>query len=140
MTSTMHPHSYAAAAAKRCGVRADIIHSTSWRMDAGRVVLTYLVVTSHPLPGKSFDVHQDHVHLDSTPPDHVTGPPADLATATTAPVGIGAREVLHHAIHHLALLARTNPSVMSSLSRAALDSLLPLAPAGAGVLPFLAYA
>jgi hypothetical protein len=45
------------------------------------------------------------------------------------------RELLHHAIHHLALLARTNRSIATVLSVEALAALLPLAPVGAGAFP-----
>lgn len=129
-----HPHSYASAVAADRSIVADVVHSTSWRMVAGRVVLTYVVVTSDELGPSGFDVHRGHDHwLSGTLEDHVPGGASTDATA--APEFIQDGDVLHHAVHHLALLARTNPSVMASLSAEALDSLRPLAPAGAGVLP-----
>ena len=137
MASGDHPHRYAAAAADRAGVAGDVVHSTSWRMEAGSIVLTYIVISSRPLPGEAYSVHDEHDHLGGTPPDHAGDP--ETADATLAPDGLGSSAVLHHAIHHLALLARTNPSIISSLSRSALESLDRLAPAGAGVLPFRSF-
>ena len=54
--------------------------------------------------------------------------------ATFAPGEVSDVDVVHHAVHPLALLAATNASVEAALSEAACRSLRSFAPEGAGVL------
>lgn len=139
MHSQEHPHVYARSVATENSVVVDVIHSTSWRMVGEQVVLTYVVVTSDDLGTAAFNIHRDHDHRRSgTTADHVWD--IDASDATAFPGTISDLDVLHHALHHLALLARTNPSIMTSLDPAALAALRPLAPAGAGVLPAIGVA
>ena len=131
MDSSAHPHVYAAAAASAAGVTADVVHSTSWRMEGERIVLTYIVVSENALGEESFDVHRDHDHAEASEPGHGE---TQLCDATSAPVIVDELDVVHHALHHLALLAQTNAAIARSLTPVALAALLPLAPMGAGVL------
>jgi hypothetical protein len=78
-----------------------ILHSTSWRFAAGRIVLTYAA-----LP--------DRQPATAT----ILGPPAPLATGTDplspSPPTIAAADVVAHACRHLAFLRRTDPVVAAA--------------------------
>lgn len=131
MHSGTHPHGYAAAAADAAGLVPLVVHSTSWRLDGGNVVLTYIVVSSGPLGCESFDVHGDHRHETATDWGHTDSP---LCGATAPPIVENEIDVVHHGLHHLALLAQTDAAIAHSLGADARVALLPLAPMGAGVL------
>lgn len=126
-----HPHLAALAVAVERGVRADVVHSTSWRMVADQLVVTYIVVTQDDIGPTSFDVHDDRTHeFVGTAADHTVVP----IDPTRPPEMVTDWEVIHHALHHLALLAATNASISAALSPAARTALRPLVPEGAGVL------
>ena len=82
-----------------------VVHSTSWRHEEGRIVLTYVAVVKTPasLPADSL------IEL----PVHRT----ELARggATSAPDSIAVEAVLEHALRHLSWLVRDDPVVMQSL-------------------------
>ncbi len=82
-----------------------VVHSTSWRHEAGRVILTYAAVVDAPgeLPAGSLLV--------------LPVARADLARgdATSAPKTIGVDAVLEHALRHLAWLVRDDPAVKKAL-------------------------
>ncbi len=100
-------------------------------MVAGRLVVTYIIVTHDDLGADSFDVHPDRTHeFRGTEPDHASG----LVDPICPPGAVTDWDVIHHALHHLALLATTNTSIASALSASARRSLRALVPAGAGVL------
>ena len=80
-----------------------LMHSTSWRWDAGTTTLTFLAVI----------------------PDDAIGPMevesierVDLArsAATEAPTSIAYRQVLEHALRHLAWLASEDEAVKTALT------------------------
>jgi hypothetical protein len=82
-----------------------VVHSTSWRHEQGRVILTYVAVVSPP---------------GSLPPDSLVTVPvrrADLARgeAMAAPTSIGVEAVLEHALRHLSWLVSDDPAVMRAL-------------------------
>jgi len=83
-----------------------VVHSTSWRHEAGRVILTYVAAVSPPgqLPRDS---------LQELPVGR-----AELARgeAMAAPKTIGVEAVLEHALRHLAWLVRDDPAVMQALA------------------------
>ena len=83
-----------------------VVHSTSWRHEEGRVILTYIAVVAAPqgLPADS---------LVSLPVGR-----AELARgeAMAAPAAIGVDAVLEHALRHLSWLVRDDPSVMETLA------------------------
>jgi hypothetical protein len=83
-----------------------IVHSTSWRYEDGRIVLTYVVVVEPPglLPPDS---------LELTPIER-----SDLArgAATAPPDSITVNAVLEHAVRHLAWLNREDPAIAAELA------------------------
>ena len=83
-----------------------VVHSTSWRHEEGRIILTYVAVVSPP---------------SSLPPDSLVAMPvrrAELARgeAMSAPKSIGVEAVLEHALRHLSWLIRDDPAVMTALA------------------------
>ena len=83
-----------------------VVHSTSWRHEDGRVILTYVAVVAPP---------------DRLPPDSLVELPvarAELARgqAMAAPKAIGVEAVLEHALRHLSWLVKDDPAVKSSLA------------------------
>ena len=83
-----------------------VVHSTSWRHEDGRIVLTYIAVVEPP---------------SRLPPDSLLSLPvgrAELARgeAMSAPRSIGVDAVLEHALRHLSWLVRDDPAVMKALA------------------------
>lgn len=83
-----------------------VVHSTSWRHEDGRVILTYIAVVQPPT---------------SLPVDSLVALPvhrAELAraSATAAPQSIGVEAVLEHAMRHLSWLVKDDPAVTESLA------------------------
>jgi hypothetical protein len=89
------------------GLRPSVVHSTSWRHQDGRLVLTYLAVlaTAERAPGG----------LVSWP---VRPGPLARGGATTPPASLDVDQVLHHALRHLAWLQREDPAVAAELDAA----------------------
>lgn len=85
------------------GLPPQIVHSTSWRHDDGRLVLTYIAV----------------VTTEAAAAGLVARPlrPALLARggALSAPARPGVDQVLHHALRHLAWLQREDAAVAAAL-------------------------
>jgi hypothetical protein len=94
-----------------------VVHSTSWRHDEGRVILTYAAAIRPPaaLPEGS---------LVELPVGR-----ADLARgeARSAPLAIGVEAVLEHAMRHLSWLVHDDPAVADALGewRPALAAYVP---------------
>jgi hypothetical protein len=87
-------------------LHARVVHSTSWRYDEGRIVLTYVVAVDPP---------------ELLPPDSLELAPierADLArgAALAPPESITVAAVLEHAVRHLAWLCRDDPAVSGALA------------------------
>ena len=82
-----------------------VVHSTSWRHEEGRVVLSYVAVVEPPasLPDDT---------LVPTPVDRT-----DLARgdATAPPRAIGVLQVIEHALRHLSWLVQDDPAVGEAL-------------------------
>ena len=83
-----------------------VVHSTSWRHEEGRVILTYVAVIAPPA---------------ELPPGSLVKLPvgrAELARgeAMAAPESIGVDAVLEHALRHLSWLVKDDPAVMKSLA------------------------
>ena len=78
----------------------EIIHSTSWRQDRQKLIITYLVVIRYP--GK-------------TPEEFETFPVVQSGIvrggATSPPRNIPTQAVINHAFQHLAWLLQTDPVV-----------------------------
>lgn len=82
-----------------------VVHSTSWRHEAGRVVLSYIAVVDPPA---------------SLPPGTLVRTPvarADLARgdATAPPPEIGVLQVIEHALRHLSWLVKDDPVIGQAL-------------------------
>lgn len=82
-----------------------VAHSTSWRYEEGRVILTYIVVVEEP------------THL---APDSLVAIPVARATiargeAMAPPPAIGVAAVLEHALRHLAWLIKDDPAIAAAL-------------------------
>ncbi|HEX2681855.1 MAG TPA: hypothetical protein VHQ03_11240 [Candidatus Dormibacteraeota bacterium] len=83
-----------------------VVHSTSWRHEEGRVILTYVAVVKPP--GR-------------LPPDtlvevHVARAELARGAAMAAPKAIGVDAVLEHALRHLSWLVKEDPVVMQTLA------------------------
>ena len=83
-----------------------VVHSTSWRQDQGKVILTYIAAVTPPR---------------KLPPDSLVALPvqhAELArgSAMGAPESIGVAAVVEHALRHLSWLVRDDPAVMEALA------------------------
>jgi hypothetical protein len=83
-----------------------VVHSTSWRHEEGRIILTYVAVVEAPS-----ELAKDS--LVALPVER-----AELARggATSAPQSIGVNAVIEHALRHLAWLVRDDPAVMQELA------------------------
>lgn len=83
-----------------------VVHSTSWRHEQGRVILTYVAVVRPPA-----DLPRDS--LAELPIER-----AELARgeATAAPTSVGVEAVLEHALRHLSWLVKDDPAVMRELA------------------------
>jgi hypothetical protein len=82
-----------------------VVHSTSWRYEEGRVILTYVAVVEPPgdLPSDS---------LVSLP---VARAEIARGDAMAPPKAIGVAAVLEHALRHLSWLVRDDPAIAAAL-------------------------
>lgn len=105
-------------AVKRYGLGPIVVHSTSWRSEPGRVVLTYIAAVQGPEAGAR------HEYLAEEPIGR-----AELARgdATAAPAEIAVAQVLEHALRHLSWLVTEDPVVAEELAawRPALEAYVP---------------
>lgn len=83
-----------------------VVHSTSWRHDDGRLVLTYVAVVEPPetVPTDALEV-VDVVRTDLARGD-ATAPPRD----------IGVLQVIEHALRHLSWLVLDDPVIGAALA------------------------
>jgi hypothetical protein len=83
-----------------------VVHSTSWRHEAGRVILTYAAAVNPPatLPAGSL------VELPVARAELARG------KARAAPQSIGVEAVLEHALRHLSWLVHDDPAVAQALA------------------------
>lgn len=82
-----------------------VAHSTSWRYEEGRVILTYVVVVAPP---------------GALPPDTLVAlPVAHTALARgeamAPPASIDVTQVIEHALRHLSWLVRDDPAIAAAL-------------------------
>ena len=82
-----------------------VVHSTSWRSEDARVVLTYVAVIAPEL---------------ELPPESlvaITARRSDLARGETLgpPSAIGIEQVLEHALRHLSWLVKDDPAIRAAL-------------------------
>jgi hypothetical protein len=100
------------------GLRPSVVHSTSWRHQEGRLVLTYLAVLADPAAPTG--------GLVASP---VRPQPLARGGALTAPASLRVEQVLHHALRHLAWLQREDPGIAVTLDPAWAAPLAAYAPA-----------
>lgn len=93
-------------AAQRYGLTPLLVHSTSWRYDDGRLILTYVAVVERP-------AELDHGLADQ-PIER-----AELARgdALRPPETVATAQVVEHALRHLSWLARDDAVVGEALGR-----------------------
>ena len=80
-----------------------LVHSTSWRRGQGGVLLSFLVVIGEDQAGDLAGVPIGRAELARN-------------SATEAAKGIGANQVVEHALRHMAWLAQDDPAVRTALS------------------------
>jgi hypothetical protein len=100
-----HPNEAVVAALERFGIEPRAVHSTSWRYERGRLILTYLaVLDGMAQPPKGLQAHSVRR--------------ADLArgSATGPPPAIRIGSVVEHALRHLSWLLRDDPAIKRTLS------------------------
>lgn len=92
-------------AAARYGLEPIVVHSTSWRYERDRLVLTYLAVVSDPDELSEFLVEESVARSDLARGDTLA-PPGD----------IGVAQVTEHALRHLAWLTKDDPAIGAALA------------------------
>jgi hypothetical protein len=90
----------------------EVLHSTSWRFEAGRVVLTYAAVAAGEprAPGDVLPLQEPAVLSSGDP-------------LAPAPPALHLHHVVAHAVRHLAQLAGSDPAVAAAASRSAAPEL-----------------
>jgi hypothetical protein len=86
-------------------LRPRVVHSTSWRYEEGRILLTYLAVvepTDSLLPGSLEMVAVERAEL-------------DRGESMAPPDSIGLAAVLEHALRHLSWLVGDDPAIAAAL-------------------------
>src|SRR5262249_55130071 len=82
---------------------AEIFHSTSWRYEGGRLVLTYLAVLPRAVRATGFE------------PVPVVRAELARGTAKGAPTKIGVGQVVEHGLRHLCWLSNDDPIIRGAL-------------------------
>jgi CRP/FNR family transcriptional regulator len=92
------------AALAAVGLAAAVVHSTSWRQQGGRLVLTYLAVLSEPAVALGFE---------DAPMARV-----EIARGGThgAPAAIDVGQVVEHGLRHLSWLSKDDPVIGPALT------------------------
>ena len=98
------PGDIVALSARRYGLAPVLVHSTSWRLDEGRLVLTYVVAVRPPAELNENLADESVVRADLARGDALTPPPE-----------IGVSQVLEHAFRHLAWLVKDDDAVRAAL-------------------------
>jgi hypothetical protein len=92
------------AAVARYELRPIVVHSTSWRSEPGRILLSYVAVVEAPASPSPFLVAEPIGRVDLARGD-----------ATAAPAAMATTQVLEHALRHLSWLVRDDPAVAAAL-------------------------
>lgn len=85
-------------------MHAEIVHSTSWRYERDRLVLTYLAILPGAAAPAGFEAQQ------------VARAELARGSARGAPVSIGVGQVVEHGLRHLSWLSRDDPVIKAELS------------------------
>jgi hypothetical protein len=99
-----HPTLSVRLAVEAMGLVPRFVHSTSWRYQAGRVVLTYVAVVDPPVGS-----------VDDFVDEAVTRANVARSGALEPPRIITMDQVLQHTIQHLAWLIRDDPAAREAL-------------------------
>jgi hypothetical protein len=83
-----------------------VVHSTSWRAEEGRIILTYIAAVEPPgtLPRDSLDIRP------------VARAEIARGGAMAPPTAIGVEAVLEHALRHLSWLVRDDAAIAGALA------------------------
>jgi hypothetical protein len=82
-----------------------VVHSTSWRHEAGRLVLTYIAVVEPPaLSG-----------ADALERTVIVRTELARGEATSPPTGIGVAQVIEHALRHLSWLVNDDTAIAEAI-------------------------
>lgn len=105
MRPDQQPGMVVVQATRRYGLAPLLVHSTSWRFESGRVVLTYVAVVRAPEGDPNENLADERVER------------ADLARgdAFAPPPQIDVAQVLEHAFRHLAWLVKDDEEVHAAL-------------------------
>ena len=98
------PGEIVVGAAERYGLRPVLVHSTSWRHEAGRLVLTYVAAVEPPGSRSPYLADEVVERADLARGD-AFGPPPEIHVA----------QVLEHAFRHLAWLVKDDAVVGETL-------------------------
>jgi hypothetical protein len=82
-----------------------VVHSTSWRHDGGRLVLTYVAVVENP----------SRLPPDTLEPTSVGRSDLARGEATAPPTDIDVGQVIEHALRHLSWLLRDDPAIADAI-------------------------
>lgn len=95
-----HPGDSVVAELGKYGVRPTAVHSTSWRYERERLIVTYLAVLEDPAPSGT-GLEASEVRRRELARGTATGPPPDIQI----------EHVIEHALRHLAWLSRDDPVI-----------------------------
>lgn len=98
------PGEIVAHAARRYDLVPLLVHSTSWRLEGGRVVLTYVVAAERPRELNE-NLADEPVSRTDLARGDAMGPPPE----------IGVSQVLEHAFRHLSWLVKDDDAVRAAL-------------------------
>ena len=112
-----HPNEVACAVAGEFALPPIVAHSTSWRHEPAKLIVTYATIVEPP---------------PELPPMLTVRPVGrtELArgTATAPPKAIGVEAVVEHALRHLAWLQRDDDHIRAALPETWVEALAPFPP------------
>ena len=86
------------------GLTPIVVHSTSWRMENERMILTYVAIVPHAV---------QHAYLE---PQRIGRAALARGEATAAPTVVHIEQVIEHAVRHLAWLVSDDPVIAQALA------------------------
>lgn len=98
------PGDIVAVAAGRYGLVPLLVHSTSWRLEDGRIVLTYVVAVERP-GDPNENLADEPVSRTDLARGDAMGPPPE----------VGVSQVIEHAFRHLSWLVKDDDAVRAAL-------------------------
>ena len=86
------------------GLTPSVVHSTSWRMEHERMILTYVAIVPHAV---------EHAYLEIK---RIGRASLARGEATAAPTVVNIEQVIEHAVRHLAWLVNDDPVIAKELA------------------------